>query len=240
MQYYGAAPNSSMSMHEDPMLLAWLTKLFRGEIGPAVEEVVETGTFLGLGSTKFLAEAIEAADFLIPLATVEINHERATLAKRNLARFPFVKSLWGSSLYIDEAIAQIAADPIYQHLDAYPDIYIDRLDDPIAFYTAEMRSLGGEPSRPEWAGEGLLTSLLVWAGVPPLVVLDSAGGVGWLEFQCTMDVMGRNSYYLLLDDTHHIKHFRSVAHMEAHPETFDILATGEKWALASANILRPA
>jgi hypothetical protein len=41
-----------------------------------------------------------------------------------------------------------------------------------------------------------------------LIVLDSAGGVGNMEFQIIDELMKNEAYYLLLDDTHHLKHFR--------------------------------
>ena len=41
-----------------------------------------------------------------------------------------------------------------------------------------------------------------------LIVLDSAGGVGHMEFQITDELINNKNYYILLNDTHHLKHFR--------------------------------
>lgn len=43
----------------------------------------------------------------------------------------------------------------------------------------------------------------------PLFLLDSAGGMGFLEFQKVNELMDNNSYFIILDDIHHLKHFRS-------------------------------
>jgi hypothetical protein len=66
----------------------------------------------------------------------------------------------------------------------------------------------------------------------PLVVLDSAGGIGHLEFLITLERMKRASFALLLDDTHHLKHFRALKHVRSSAE-FRVVATAndESWAL---------
>ena len=49
-------------------------------------------------------------------------------------------------------------------------------------------------------------------------VLDSAGGIGRLEFQTMLETMGSTSYALFLDDTHHLKHFRSLQAIRSSPD----------------------
>ena len=66
-----------------------------------------------------------------------------------------------------------------------------------------------------------------------LIVLDSAGGVGHMEFQITDELMKNKSYYILLDDTHHLKHFRGYEIIKNRGD-FTIINTSEKngWVLA--------
>ena len=47
-----------------------------------------------------------------------------------------------------------------------------------------------------------------------LVFLDSAGGVGYAEFLEFMNYEGKCNKILVLDDIDHIKHKRSVKHLE--------------------------
>ena len=68
----------------------------------------------------------------------------------------------------------------------------------------------------------------------PLIVLDSAGGVGWLEYQIVVKEMGTAPYLLLLDDIHHLKHFRSLADIKNN-SSFTVLGESmeQGWALAA-------
>jgi hypothetical protein len=60
------------------------------------------------------------------------------------------------------------------------------------------------------AGEDLLAKWLCeFKSFDPLIVLDSAGGIGYLEFSTVLKVMEGHPYLLLLDDICHLKHFRS-------------------------------
>jgi hypothetical protein len=80
----------------------------------------------------------------------------------------------------------------------------------------------------------LLPSLIKkFEGHKMLLVLDSAGGVGHMEFQITDELMKNKNYYILLDDTHHLKHFRGYDIIKNRGD-FSIINTSEKngWVLA--------
>ena len=66
-----------------------------------------------------------------------------------------------------------------------------------------------------------------------LIVLDSAGGVGHMEFQITDELMKNKNYYILLDDTHHLKHFIGYYIIKNRGD-FSIINASEKngWVLA--------
>ena len=85
-----------------------------------------------------------------------------------------------------------------------------------------------------YGGEGLLAKFLLEVrDANPLVLLDSAGGTGWLEFTALRQTMGDRPYVLLLDDVHHVKHYRSLEHVRRDP-SFEIIALDEHhgWMLA--------
>ena len=63
--------------------------------------------------------------------------------------------------------------------------------------------------------------------------MDSAGGIGFLEFTILLRVMRNRPYSLLLDDINHIKHFRSYEHIRK-DRRFTILGLDESrgWLFA--------
>lgn len=238
MEWYGNAPGRSMSMAEDPGLTASLIDLIRSE---NTNMAIETGTYLGLGSTRFVAECLALAqpgpkEFV----TMEANYDHWKAACSNLARYPFVKCLWGASVDVAEATAFIAGDDMLINHQKYHGVYIDTLNDPVGMYTKEILGSynfggggGGEPSDALWDGENLLRRQLNDFGdCEPLIILDSAGGVGLLEFNTVMEGMAGRKFHLLLDDIHHVKHFRS---MQAIYKDLDFRTIGKShsWVLAT-------
>ncbi|MGO9566316.1 MAG: hypothetical protein ACLP5H_02120 [Desulfomonilaceae bacterium] len=133
----------------------------------------------------------------------------------------------------------------------YHEVYIDNTDDPVAFYSNEiMGRLGiksggqfgnvwarlGEmlDARLHYQGEDLLRRYLRrFAGERPLIVLDSAGGIGFLEFNIVQQIMASKTYTILLDDVHHVKHYRSALSIRSDP-SFRVIGSDEEngWMLA--------
>ena len=117
-----------------------LCRLFRAAV---VEErvtcVIETGTYNGLGSTKFVAESFPSCSSPRIFVTCEANYVSWREAKKNLARFSFVRPLWGLSVRLKQAIEFIRNDKVLINHRHYDDIFIDVVTDPIGFYTKECR-----------------------------------------------------------------------------------------------------
>lgn len=235
MRFYGECPGASMHMHEDPELNRLLDQIIR-EV--PIEIAIETGTYLGTGSTRFIAEAFDRIRRPRTFYTIEANFESAMAARRNLRQFPFVTPLWGSSVDIAAAEKWLQHDEALAHPERYPDVWTDHVDqaNSAKHYAAEVRGSAPTGQHEYWAGESLLARLLdEHQDADPLVILDSAGGIGWLEFTILIGAMRGKPYHLLLDDVQHVKHFRSLAFMREHPETFTILGNESKWALARVN-----
>ena len=231
-------------MHDSAELRALLTRLIVEE---RIAHVVETGTHEGLGSTRFVAESFPSSAPPRSFVTIEASWRSWRRARRNLRRFAFVQPLWGHTLDVREAVEFIKHDECLREHEKYPDIFIDDVQDPAGFYLREvLGGLGGAPRdlpRRFWMsvdrlrhyrGEGLLErSLADVRDESPLVVLDSAGGTGWLEFTTLLATMKERKYFVLLDDVHHLKHFRSLAHVRS-DASFQILGldTRHGWLLA--------
>ncbi|MFI5228806.1 MAG: hypothetical protein ACHQWU_07040 [Gemmatimonadales bacterium] len=202
-----------------------------------VTHVIETGTYLGTGSTRMLASAFPTGEPPESFVTIEANWSSWRAALANLAGFPFVKALWGRTVTRAAALAFVRSDEALKHHERWPDVFIDDTRHPIKSYTRELRGrLGGRPRGTRaiaqfigdrmrrYSGENLLSEQLQAAREKgPLILLDSAGGIGWLEFQTVLRDMSAVPFTIVLDDTHHVKHFRSLAHIRG-DSSFTVVA----------------
>lgn len=214
-----------------------------------ITHIIETGTYLGTGSTKIIAKAIinNKPDVFI---TMEANWRSWRRARINLAKFEFVKPLWGKSVATAEAINFIENDDTIKNHSMYENIYIDGGKDPITFYKNEIlgnfgysrlkyinkiyKFIENRNLAKYYSGEDLLkTYLEKYKDNEPLIVLDSCGGIGFLEFTIVENIMSDSNYYILLDDINHLKHFRSYKRIQATKE-FEILSINKDcgWLLA--------
>lgn len=236
-------------MGEDPALVRLLRRTVREE---RTAHVIETGTFDGRGSTTFVAESFDPCSPPERFVTMEVNRTSWLKARTNLARFPWITCLWGRSVPYRRALAFVRHDPALRFHERYPDIFVDDPGDPIGFYTREVQGKLGGARREQpfrwlvdrafrYGGDGLLQRWLArLRRRKPLVILDSAGGIGYLEFMTLIETMGENPFLLLMDDINHVKHFRSLAYIRSH-DGFVPLGVDENrgWALVKKTRGRP-
>jgi len=235
MELYSNYPGHSISMADSPILRAALLRLFRSDSFPEV--IIETGTNLGLGSTRILAECVIEAGRAeeIRIETIESQYWNYLSAFRNLQQFPFVGCHFGCSLGRESILPFLHGDEMLQNHKAYSGVYIDRDGsgrELAEWYGAEAIGQTQQAGyRDDILGELIGENL----GKRLMFLLDSAGGMGLLEFQTTVQAMIGQEFCLLLDDRHHIKHRRSSDWMESHPSEYSILAGEESWVLADAH-----
>jgi hypothetical protein len=100
--------------------------------------IIESGTYLGTGSTRLILEALGD---IRPDAfyTIEVSPSLVERARANLAAFPWVQVVWGLSVTRREAISFIESDPLLRDLDPKLDIFVDFLPDPRSGYANEIR-----------------------------------------------------------------------------------------------------
>jgi len=176
-----------------------------------IEEIVETGTNDGLGSTKILAQTN------IPVKTIECNVSRYNVAKNNLAQFKNVQFFNALSLNKKDMMEFIKNDKFLfdkEYLNACQ-ILTDHVD-PLGFYDGELGT--------DYVDENILFDLIN-NNKKQIIFLDSAGGVGYMEF---LEVMKLNRDFLknkhvILDDVFHVKHFRSYEYLIQNDVRFEIL-----------------
>ena len=249
MKLYADYQYASISMSKDTDFVNAVNDVFRQY---PVQHVIECGTFVGTGSTVVLAEAIKNTGRLSSLRsfyTLEVDYYFFRQAKKNLKRYPFIKPVWGMSVTKKEALAFIQNDEVLKNHQAIEDVFIDDVKDPVSFYTNEINGNLSDvnddekknaPKRFDWQKpfflfrEGFLEKTIpkIKTGFP-LFLLDSAGGIGWLEFQKAVQLVGQNPYIVVLDDTHHLKHFRSLQYIKQN-NNFTILASNQQhgWVIA--------
>ena len=116
MKLYSSCPSASMSMHANERLKNLLRAVMREE---SFNIVIETGTYLGLGSTTFIAESFPANRPPSSFITIEANWSAWRKARKNLARFPFISPLWGKSVPTEEALLFIRTDEMLLSLWCY-------------------------------------------------------------------------------------------------------------------------
>ncbi len=248
MKEYGDYKYTSVSMNKDMDLINSLAELAAKN---TIEYIIETGTHRGLGSTTMLGNAFRNSTSLKSINTIEIDYTKYTLAKKNLNQFKFINCCYGCSLDLNDAIAYVKKDEAILNHEKYPEVFIDNAKDPINFYVNELEGRLNDSSnniikqflkkilRPSRNANtkptyNLLPNLIKEFGNHEmLIVLDSAGGVGHMEFQITDELMKNMNYYILLDDTHHLKHFRGYDIIKNRGD-FSIINASEKngWVLA--------
>lgn len=238
MKNYAEYQFASISMTNDKEFALALNDLFEKN---TISHVLETGTYLGLGSTTFLANAILNSGKELPLFyTLEVDGNIHKKARKNLRKFQFVQPMWGISVNSEEAVNFTKNDDAIINHENYPDVFIDDIKDPVRFYLTEVegklskniykkhffRKLKNffkfrevEPFKENIFGE-LIPQI---KHSDPLFLLDSAGSLGYLEYNKVQEMMDGQNHFLILDDIHHIKHFRSYRDIKAN-DKYTILA----------------
>jgi len=168
------------------------------KLSQEVNEIIETGTFLGAGSTLVFAQTKKS------VISIECNKNHYEQAINNLKDYPNVKLIHGHSLKKDEMFEFISTDDIY---NKNLNIAMENPRDPKLFYITEIS--GDSPK------ENVFPELID-NEKKQLIFLDSAGGVGFLEFKKLIEIGEEKlkNKILFLDDINHVKHYRSVIELE--------------------------
>jgi hypothetical protein len=159
-----------------------------------VDEIVETGAFNGLGSTSVFAQTKKY------VFSIECNYNNFVNATNNLINYENVCIVHGLSLSRNDLIRGLLNESF--NIETKYDS-----DYPKSFYMREISH--------QVVVENAL-DLFCNNGRKQLVFLDSAGGVGLLEFNAFMSYSKSylSNKILMLDDISHIKHKRSVEKLE--------------------------
>lgn len=155
-----------------------------------IEDIIETGTFNGLGSTTIFAQTKKN------VFSIECNYQNYSTALKNLSRYENVCLIHGLSTDKYETMRFIMQNNYNEDIQ-YDSQY------PKPFYMREVVQYN--------VLDNVLINLIKNTK-NQLIFLDSAGGLGEWELLKVFDIdeYFLQSKVLLLDDVDHIKHKNSV------------------------------
>jgi hypothetical protein len=164
------------------------------------QNVIETGTYLGNGTTRILFEALKEYSPYFTLVTIESKYEYYKVASAHYRNYPEVVCLHGLTIPRSQlpTLEEIQRETVENEV---PGIYHDHSKDTrAALYFQEQQTDGPD---------GLLgIALNALACKPDLVLLDSAGHLGFREFTFLMSMV-KAPFVLIADDARHVKHHQT-------------------------------
>ena len=183
-------------------------------INRRMKDVLETGTHKGLGSTRIIADALHQVCLKARLITIEVRQEFLVEAKRNLSDRVNIDFRLGLS--IPRISLPSPPEIVYwirRMSEENPNIAIDYGGDPMGYFS--------EISEGCQLDDDLLGKLIPIIKFD-MILLDSAGHLGLIEFDRLMSVL-TYPVVLALDDTKHLKHWKTVEKIRA-DDRFEFLA----------------
>jgi ADP-heptose:LPS heptosyltransferase len=194
-------------------------------------KLVETGTYLGEGTTRVIADALRQLDITeAQFHSIEINHHHLAQARRTLARNGLASAVHlhhGVSvprglLPSLEEIERCTVREIDEN-----DLFVDHREHERATLYFKETDFHGVP-------DDLLGRVLrQFNGRPDFVLLDSGGHMGNVEFNYLLSQL-EGPCWIALDDVHHIKHRRSLRQIQADPRFEIRLESNEKFGFCIA------
>lgn len=182
-----------------------------------ITRVVETGTYLGLGTTKAVLKGMKLHGMEFEFVSIEVNpHTHKQAVANNI----------GSGVAILNGLSiPRALEPINISFDVPENIIVDHVD--LNNYKQEL--IFDVP-------DNLLQKACDIN--PELVILDSAGHIGFIEFKYLLSLMKDKEYWLILDDTGHVKHYHSLQYIKEMPEQFELIWESPEDELHRAAIIK--
>lgn len=212
-----AASYSSMSVNSATQFDAELRRVFE-RIRPG--SIIETGTYLGRGTSTIIWRALNDLGIKADFTTIEVNPEHHRQATEYFAASGMkINALLGLS--VPRALLPSPKeifDKFVQHRE-HEGIYYDHDEaDRARLYFGETNF-----DVPE---DLLAVAMRKYNYRPDFVLLDSAGHMGFAEFEYFMSMV-KGPCHLMLDDIYHCKHYKTLQQVKADPR-FEILVESKE------------
>jgi len=194
------------------------------------QKVIETGTYLGTGTTTIIAQALKSLKLQRQSVfyTIEVNPAFYSQAKRHI-QVNNLKAICLNGLSVPRSLLPTIEDIRKSTVTniEYDDIFIDHEPEVRAqLYYDETNFTNVEDDL-------LGRCLKAFEYKPDFVLLDSAGHLGNIEFNYLIERL-RGPCYIALDDIYHIKHHRSFQQIQGDPRFEVITASKEKFGFCIA------
>lgn len=208
MRIASEIPNYGTEASDDLKLK--LKELVAGEI---ITKVIETGTHKGTGTTRAVLDGMSAHGFEYEFISIEVNPRYAEEATINNIHAKGLTILNGLSV-------------------GRPDLPVDTTfnvpDHIIVDHDPSLRNKLYQKEVHYRVPDHMLSyAIQKMEGRPELVILDSAGHMGFIEFKYLISRIGNHSYYLVLDDIGHVKHYDSYQFVLNNPDKFEVIWQSE-------------
>jgi len=213
--------------------LSTFGKTLRGVIQDVKpRKIMETGTYLGKGTTTVITSALR--DFNIDSTkfySIEVNPQyfrSAYIHLRDSRLLKFVTLLNGLSVLHSQLPSAKEIEEKFVNKEWNKEVYIDHSKDTRVFKYFEETNYPLVP-------EGLLINCLEkFDYKPDLVLLDSGGHIGMIEFDILMPLL-KNKCIIVLDDTLHVKHYESLQKIQKDQRFKIISLSNEKFGFCIAS-----
>jgi hypothetical protein len=183
-------PNGMSAKGEFCFAITELIKTYR------LKRIVETGSYMGEGTTKAIANAMIGDEMVY---SIEVNPRFYEIARKR-HKNTTINFLLGLSvkrpLLPTDFTWDVPENIVVDHLDHNREILYKQ---EVSFKVADNM---------------LEFALSKMDYQPDLVILDSAGHMGLVEFK-ELIKLAQAPFFLALDDTNHIKHYQSVELLKA-------------------------
>ncbi len=195
------------------------------------KKIIETGTYHGTGTTTIIAQTLKCLNIEGPkFYSIEVNPENHKKAKSNLAEsglLKYVSLLNGVS--VPRSILPDQTEIIKTTVNSieYDDIFVDHKEN------ERVQLYFNETNFPEVPEDLLGKTLKEFDYRPDFVLLDSAGHMGFIEFQYLLSQIKGNCI-IALDDIYHIKHHKSFRFMQTDPRFNILVSSKEKFGFCVA------
>jgi len=189
--------------------------------------LLETGTFLGEGTTRIIAEELVNVNKKAHFVSLEVSKEYARRAKDNLLNHNLIVDI-RNGLSIPKQLLPGEEEIKKSVMDGPDNIYVDHEEkDRLDLYLKEIKYDGKD--------DDLIGKVLnEWNGKVDFVLLDSAGCLGYVEFKYLLSKV-KFDFVLVLDDVKHIKHCNSAEYIKESNRFKIIKVSDEKFGFLIAS-----
>jgi hypothetical protein len=187
-----------------------------------IKTVIETGTYLGEGTTKAIIKGLQSHGEPFQFFSIEVNPSHYSKAVMNVGKIEGVFLLNGLSISKSDLPKQV-------EFTDFPEwVVVD--------YQEKVREKSYITEVNYNVKDNILYECLKAVDCKPdLVVLDSAGHIGEIEFDELMKwVQGK--FYLALDDINHVKHYKTVQKIKQDERFKIVWETSDKFGSLIAEV----